>query len=85
MKDRKLAEHLKFLVARHDQDEAAVLAEALRRGIDALYEEALVEEFLTGRVTREAALRELGADRLDEIEYQRDTLRREVAWGLKGA
>lgn len=85
MKERKLAEHLEFLMARHNRDEAALLAEALRRGIDALYEEALVEEFLMGRATRETVLRELGADRLDEIEYQRDTLRREVAWGLKGA
>jgi len=84
MKDT-LAEHLEFLVSRRGQDEATVLAQALRKGIDALYEEALVEEFLLGRVAREAVLQALGPERLDEIEYQRNVLQREVGWGLKGA
>jgi hypothetical protein len=78
-----LSEHLDFLVARGGEDEATVLAQALRKGIDALYEEVLVEEFLLGRVARETVLRALGPDRLDEIEYQRDVLQREVRWGLK--
>jgi len=85
MKDVKLAEHLEFLVSHRDQDEATVLAQALRRGIDALYEDTLVEEFLLGRVSRETVFRDLGSERLNEIEYQRDALRREVGWGLKGA
>ena len=85
MKAIKLAEHLEFLVSHRGQDEATVLADALRRGIDVLYEDALVEEFLLDRVSRDTVLRELGADRLNEIEYQKDVLRREVAWGLKGA
>ena len=85
MKDRKLAEHLDFLVSHGGQDEAAVLAQALRTGIEALYEEALVEGYLFDRVSRENLLRELGPERLEEIEYQRDALKREVEWGLKGA
>jgi hypothetical protein len=44
MKDVKLAEHLEFLVSHRGLDEATVLAQALRRGIDALYEDTLVEE-----------------------------------------
>lgn len=85
MNDRKLAEHLDFLVSRRGEDETTVLAQALRKGIDALYEEALVEDFLLGRVGRETLLLEIGPERLDEVEYQRDALRREVGWGLQGA
>jgi hypothetical protein len=84
MKDT-LSEHLEFLISHSGQDEATLLAQALRKGIDALYEEALVEEFLLGRVTRETVLQVLGRERLDEIEYQRNVLQREVGWGLKGA
>jgi hypothetical protein len=84
MKDT-LSEHLEFLVSRSGEDEAAVLAQALRKGIDALYEEVLIEEFLLGRVARDAVLQALGPERLDEIEYQRNVLQREVGWGLKGA
>lgn len=84
MKDT-LSQHLEFLISRSGQDEATVLAQALRKGIDALYEETLIEEFLLGRVAREAVLQALGPERLDEIEYQRNVLQREVGWGLKGA
>ena len=85
MKDPKLTEYLDFLVARRDQDEATVIAQALRAGIEALYQEALVEEYLLGRVPRETVLRELGPERVGEIEYRRDTLRRDIRWGLEGA
>jgi len=85
MRDQKLAEHLDFLTAERGQDEATVLVEALRAGIEALYREALTEAFLLGRVPREALLAELGEDELEEIEYQRDALRRDVEWDSQGA
>ena len=85
MHENALTEHLKFLVAQKGQDEATVLAQALRMGVEALYQEALIEAFLLGGVSRETALRELGPDLLAEVEYQRDALQRDVQWGLKGA
>jgi len=57
------------------------LVSALRRHREVLGaspEDALVEGFLLGRVARETVLREFGLERLDEIEYQRDALRRDV-------
>jgi hypothetical protein len=85
MHDKTLTEHLDFLVTQKGQDEATVLAQALRAGIEALYQETLTEAYLLGEVPRETVLRELGSERLAEIDYQRDALRRDVAWGLKGA
>jgi hypothetical protein len=85
MKDRSLAEHLDFLVAERGEDEANVLAEALRAGIEALYREALVEGFLLGRIPREKVLHEVGPEALIEIELQCDALRRDVELGLRGA
>ncbi|HYU31547.1 MAG TPA: hypothetical protein VEW48_05250 [Thermoanaerobaculia bacterium] len=85
MKDWTLAEHLDFLVAERGEDEATVLAEALRTGVEALYREALVEGFLLGRIPREKVLLEVGLEALTEIELQREALQRDVAWGLRGA
>jgi hypothetical protein len=85
MRDKTLTEHLDFLIAQRGQDEATVLAQALRTGVAALYQEALVEAYLLGKVTRETALRDLGSEQLADVEYQRDVLRRDVEWGLKGA
>ena len=85
MHDKTLAEHLDFLIAQKGQDEATVLAQAIRAGVEVLYREAQTEAYLLGNVPRETALRELGSEHLTEVDYQRDTLRRDVAWGLKGA
>ena len=85
MRDKTLAEHLDFLVAQKGEDEATVLAQALRTGVETLYQEALTEAYLLGGVPRETALKELGSERLAEIEYQRDALQRDVEWGLAGA
>jgi hypothetical protein len=85
VKDSKLAEHLGFLVQQGGQDEATVLARALRCGVELLYREALIEAYLLGKVPRETALKELGTESLKEVEYQRDALRHDVEWGLKGA
>lgn len=85
MRDKALTNHLEFLVTQRGEDEAAVLAQALRTGIETLYEEALTEAYLLGKVSRETVLKELGPERLDSIEYQRDAFRRDIEWGLKGA
>jgi hypothetical protein len=78
-----LAKQLAFVVIQRQQDEATVLAQAVREGVQVLYQEALIEAYLLGQTPRKTLLKELGAERLEEIEYQRDVLQRDVAWGLK--
>lgn len=78
-----LAQELAFLVKTTQEDEATILAKALREGIRFLYREKLIEAFLAGKVPREEALRHLGLKELTDIEYQRDALRRDVEWGLR--
>jgi hypothetical protein len=85
MHDKTLTEHLDFVVSWRGLDEAAVLAQALRTGVEALYREALIEGYLQGKVPRETALQELGPEQLADVDYQRDALRRDVEWGLQGA
>jgi len=48
-------------------------------------EKTLIEAYLLGKVSREKALKDLGAAELREIELQRDALRRDVEWGRRGA
>ena len=85
MRDKTLAAHLDFLVNKKGEDEASVLAQALRSGVETLYQEALIEAYLMGEVSREIILQELGPVRLADIDYQRDALQRDVEWGLKSA
>ena len=85
MSETGLTQKLAFVVARRHEDEATVLAQAVREGIHTLYREVLIEAYLLGRVSRETVLKELGPEQLEEIEYQRDALQRDVAWGMEHA
>lgn len=85
MNELGLTRQLTFVMAHRREDEATVLAQAVREGIQSLYRETLIEAYLLGKVSRETVLQELGAEHLEEIEYQRDALRRDVAWGVESA
>ncbi len=81
--NESLTKQLSFVISQRRQDEATVLAQAVREGIKSLYRESIIEAYLLGQITRENVLKELGAEVLEAIEYQRDVLRRDVEWGLK--
>ena len=82
MREVTLTQELAFVMAQHQQDEATVLTRAVREGIRALHREALIEAYLMGRISRQEALKQLGPESLEEIGYQRDVLKRDVAWGM---
>lgn len=83
MNETGLTEQLAFVITQRQQDEATILAEAVRAGIQVLYRETLIEAYLLDQISREIILNELGLEQLEEIEYQRDALQRDVEWGLK--
>ncbi len=45
-------------------------------------QEVIIEAYLLGKISRDEALKALGVEKLEEIEYQRDALIRDVEWGL---
>jgi len=81
MSETTLVQELAFLVTQRQQDEATVLAQAVQAGVRVLYREALIEAYLMGRIPRQEAAEHLGPDALEENEYQRDALQRDVLWG----
>jgi hypothetical protein len=80
----ELADKLAFLRSHTRRDDAAVLADAVRTGIDALYRDALIEAYLLGDLPRDRLVDELGRQAADDVDAQRDALKRDVAWGFRG-
>lgn len=81
MSEMGVTEQLAFVLAQRNQDEATVLAEAMREGVQILYRETLSQAYILGQVPREMVLQQLGPEQLADLEYQRDVLLRDVAWG----
>jgi hypothetical protein len=79
----QLSQQLSYVVAQRQQDEAVILAEAVREGIQAMYRDALIEAYLLGKTSRQELVNEIGLEAVDEIEYQRDAMHRDFAWGVK--
>lgn len=73
---------LAFLTEHTGQDEATLLARALRLGLDVLYRQAMEQAFIDGAVAREEAIAVLGRERVEEIEYAKQALVQDVARGL---
>ncbi len=82
-RDAAFARQLDFVIDQGHEEESVVLSRALQTGIGVLYQEALTEAYLLGKISREEAVSELGQDKVEEIEYERDVVNRDFAWGLK--
>ena len=78
MKTQALGEQLSFIVTQSKVNEAAILAQAVSKGIEILSQEAMIEAYLLGNISRDQALKTLGSATLEEVEFQRDALKRDV-------
>jgi hypothetical protein len=78
----QLSREVDFVVKHRGLDEETVLAQAIREGVHKLYRDTIIEGYLSENISREDAVKELGLETIEEIEYQRDALAQDVAWGL---
>lgn len=82
MKEATVSRELAFIANRRGIDETNILAKAVREGIRVIYQEAVTEDYLAGKISRDYALKELGLEKLMEIEFQREAIKKDIEWGL---
>lgn len=81
MADLSLTEKLAYLRDRGGEDESALLARAVREGIQTLFREALIEAYLAGQMDRERLVSEIGLEAVETFDFQRDALIGDIRWG----
>ncbi|ELY58742.1 hypothetical protein [Natronolimnohabitans innermongolicus] len=70
-------------IARHrDLDESEIIQQAVEQGLEDLWRDVVVDRYLAGEIEREAALEELGSERLREIERAKAAVESDIEWGL---
>lgn len=77
-----IADELTFLAQKMNQNEAAILAQALQVGIHLLYRQTVEQLFIDGKMARQEAVDSIGEDRIAELEYAQQALAQDVAQGL---
>lgn len=78
-----LRKKINFLLSMQEEVESNILAKAIEVGITKLYDDAVTEAYLEGKIERSSAIAELGAEKVSELDYALESVKRDVAWGLR--
>ena len=82
---RTMQDRITYLVHSTGRTEEQILAEAIETGLAALCAKRFEDAFLAGEIDRSRAIQELGLETVEELDYARRAIERDVAWGLKRA
>ena len=74
--------YLERLARETNRPEAEVIARALDSGARQLWREQVLGRYLSGAISRDAAIDEVGIDWVDLAERQRDAVLEDIAWAL---
>lgn len=77
-----IADELTFLRQQTGQDETTILIKALHLGLNALYRQTVEQLFIDGTLSREKALKILGMERINDLEYAQQALAQDITQGL---
>lgn len=75
---------LDYLVRATGRAEAEIVAEAVEKGLTELYRKQIAHAYLAGELDREEAIAELGEEAVEDLDYARRAIEKDVQWGLKG-
>jgi predicted transcriptional regulator len=78
-----MRQKLDYLVQATGRSESQIVAEAVAEGLDELYRKQVAETYLAGRLDRKRAIVALGEDAVEDLDYARRVVEKDVAWGLK--
>ena len=76
-------DELEFIIQETGEDEVTVLAQAFREGLKHLYRQKVMDAFIEGRLARTEAIKMLGLGTVEDLEYQKDAIRKDIQWGLR--
>ncbi len=79
-----LTKQIQEVVRLKRERSAKVIAEALETGMAKLYTDAVLCEFLRGRLSRKNAIKRVGLEAVRQAERQARAVREDVEWGLHG-
>ena len=77
-------DELEFIIQETGEDEITILAQAFREGLKYLYRQKVMDAFVAGKLTRTEAVKTLGLETVGDLEYQKDAIRKDIRWGLRG-
>jgi len=78
-----MRDKLDYLARATGRAEVEIVAQAIEEGLTKLYRRQIADAYLAGELTREQAIAELGEETVEDLDYARRAVERDVQWGLK--
>lgn len=78
-----VSEYLDALVRATHQTEADVVAQALEAGLQQLWRDQILGQYVRGDVSRDQAIDAVGIDWVELAERQRDAVAQDLTWALE--
>jgi len=82
---KNMRKKLDYILRSTGRAESEIVAQVFEAGLDEVYRKQIADAYITGRISRQKAIAELGKDLIDDLDYAREALEADVRWGLKGA
>ncbi|WP_435194603.1 hypothetical protein [Natronomonas sp. EA1] len=78
----ELSERVREIARARDVPESQVFEQALERGLEALWNDVILSQFLRGELSREEAIEAVGHDLVRRAEREAEAVEEDVSWGL---
>jgi hypothetical protein len=77
-----ISDRVREIAESREIPESEVFERALERGLEALWEDLVIAEYLDGDVDRETAIERVGRTKVERAEREREMVEEDVDWGL---
>ena len=78
----ELSDRVREIAERRGVPESEVFEQALERGLEELWEELVLAEYLDGELGREEAIERVGRAKVERADREREVVESDVEWGL---
>ena len=79
---RTIRDKLDYLARSTGRAEAEIVAEAIEEGLTELYRKQIANAYIAGELDRAQAITELGEEAVEDLDYARSAVEKDVQWGL---
>lgn len=78
----ELSERVRRIAEMRDVSESEVFERALERGLEELWEDVVLAQYLDGELDREEAIERVGRAKVKRADREREIVEEDVEWGL---
>ena len=78
----ELSDRVREIAGARGVPESEVFEQALERGLEALWEDLVVTEYIEGSIDRETAIERVGRATVEQADREVEAVETDVDWGL---